>query len=188
MELSNLNIKNGLCLSLGANIESEFGGPVNTLIIAKSRVELIINNFILQKQNNKLLLNQKNKYFFWSSLYKSDPHGIIEFQPDYINTILLVKTDSLPISSVEHAKYLLQAFQNLEKEFGRNKIKAKERWQSRCLDIDIIWWDNLKFEDNILTIPHPRFMNRNFVISPLSEILCKSQKIEKLNIEEWGSS
>ena len=99
----------------------------------------------------------------------------------------MVKTEAFPISSVENAKFLLQEFQNLEKEFGRDKNNSKERWQPRCLDIDIIWWDNLNFEDDILTIPHPRFMNRNFVILPLSEILSRFQRIEKLDIEKWHS-
>ncbi len=187
MELSNLNIENGLCLSLGANIDSKFGSPIDTLINAKLKVELIIKNFILQDQENHVLPKLNNPYLFWSSLYKSNPHGVIEFQPDYINTLLLVKTEALPISSVKNAKFLLQEFQNLEKEFGRDKNSVKERWQSRCLDIDILWWDNLKFEDNTLIIPHPRFMNRNFVISPLSEVLSRSQRIEKLYIRDWYS-
>ena len=46
MELSNLNIKNGLCLSLGANIDSKFGSPINSLIESKFRIEKIINNLI----------------------------------------------------------------------------------------------------------------------------------------------
>ena len=185
MELSNLNIENGLCLSLGANIDSKYGSPIDTLINAKLKVELIIKNFISKDQNKEFLPNKDNIYFFWSSLYKSDPHGINEFQPDYINTLLLVKTQLFPISSVENAKFLLQEFQNLEKEFGRKKKNLKKRWQSRCLDIDILWWDNLYSKDDILTIPHPRFINRNFVISPLSEVLSRIQKIEKLNIEKW---
>ena len=186
MELSNLNIKNGLCLSLGANIDSKFGSPIKTLIKAKFSVELIINNLISQEKNNQLLPNVNNQYLFWSSLYKSHPHGVVEFQPDYINTLLLVKTVDLPISSVENAKFLLQEFQNLEQKFGRYK-NTKERWQSRCLDIDILWWDDLNYRDDILSIPHPRFVNRNFVISPLSEVLSKFQKVEMLNIEEWDN-
>ena len=187
MELSNLNIKNGLCLSLGANIDSKYGSPINTLIVAKSKVEQIINNFRLQNQGNKILSTQNNKYLFWSSLYKSHPHGINEFQPDYINTLLLARTEVFPKSSVENAKFLLKEFQRLEQEFGRDKSNSTERWQPRGLDIDILWWDNLNFRDDILTIPHPRFMNRNFVITPLSEILSRFQEIEKQHIEQWDS-
>ena len=185
MELSNLNIQNGLCLSLGANIDSKIGSPIKTLILAKFKVENIIRNLISNNKDIKQIKNEENNFLFWSSLYKTHPHGIAELQPNYINTLLLVKTHALPIPTVKDAKFLLKEFQNLEKEFGRDKNTSKVRWQSRCLDIDILWWDNLNFKDDILTIPHPRFMNRNFVISPLSEILSRFQEVEKLIIEQW---
>ena len=41
MELSNLNIKNGLCISLGANIDSKFGSPLESLLICKPKIEEI---------------------------------------------------------------------------------------------------------------------------------------------------
>ena len=45
MELSNLNIKNGLCISLGANIDSKFGSPFETLLMCKPKIEEIINEW-----------------------------------------------------------------------------------------------------------------------------------------------
>ena len=45
MELSNLNIKNGLCISLGANIDSKFGSPLESLLICKPKIEEIINEW-----------------------------------------------------------------------------------------------------------------------------------------------
>ena len=45
MELSNLNIKNGLCISLGANIDSKFGSPLKSLLICKPKIEEIINEW-----------------------------------------------------------------------------------------------------------------------------------------------
>jgi len=53
VELSNLNIKNGLCISLGANIDSKFGSPLESLLICKPKLEEIINN-------NNELINIKN--------------------------------------------------------------------------------------------------------------------------------
>ena len=46
MELSNLNIRNGLCISLGSNIDSKFGTPINSLIESKFRIQTIISNLI----------------------------------------------------------------------------------------------------------------------------------------------
>ena len=185
MELSNLNIKNGLCISLGSNIDSKFGNPINSLIESKFRIEKIINNLINLNLSDNLDKNILKKFFNWSSLYKTSPFGVVGEQPDYINCLLLVKGDLLPPCSKEKARFLLKEFQNLEKEFGRNKSLGEQRWLPRPLDIDILWWDDLYINDYDFKIPHPRFKNRNFVISPLAEVLSISQKIEKLNVKNW---
>ena len=185
MELSNLNIKNGLCLSLGSNIDSKFGNPINSLIQSKFRIEKIINKLINLNHSINLEKNISKNIFNWSSLYKTSPVGIIGKQPDYINCLVLVKGDLLPSSSIEKARFLLKEFQKLEKEFGRNRLSNDKRWLPRPLDVDILWWDDLYINDDDLKIPHPRFKNRNFVISPLAEILSISQKIEKLNVRNW---
>ena len=185
MELSNLNIKNGLCISLGSNIESKFGNPINSLIESKCRIEKIINNLVNLNLSNNLEKNTLKNYFNWSSLYQTTPIGVVEEQPDYINCVLLVKGELVPPSSVEHARFLLKEFQNIEKEFGRNKSSEEEIWLPRPLDIDILWWDDLYINDDDLRIPHPRFQNRNFVISPLAEVLSIKQKIKKLNVQNW---
>ena len=185
MELSNLNIKNGLCISLGSNIDSKFGTPINSLIESKFRIEKIISNLISLNHPENLEKNILKEIFNWSSLYQTSPLGVVEKQPDYINCLLLVKGDLLPLSSIEKARFLLKEFQNLEKEFGRNKLSNDQRWLPRPLDIDILWWDDLFVNDEDFKIPHPRFKNRNFVISPLAEVLSITQKIEKLNVKNW---
>ena len=57
MELSNLNIKNGLCISLGANIDSKFGSPIESLLVSKPKVEEIIKEwgeqFTTKKEENR---------------------------------------------------------------------------------------------------------------------------------------
>ena len=65
MELSNLNIKNGLCISLGSNIDSKFGTPINSLIESKFRIEKIISNLITLNHPNNLekdIFNAIEKY------------------------------------------------------------------------------------------------------------------------------
>ena len=185
MELSNLNIRNGLCISLGSNIDSKFGTPINSLIESKFRIEKIISNLITLNHPNNQEKDRFKAIFNWSSLYKTKPLGVVEKQPDYINCLLLVQEELLPLSSIEKARFLLKEFQNLEKEFGRNKLSNDQRWLPRPLDIDILWWDDLFVNDEDFKIPHPRFQNRNFVISPLAEVLSITQKIEKLNVKNW---
>ena len=95
MELSNLNIKNGLCISLGSNIDSKFGTPINSLIESKFRIQTIISNLINLNYEGKFEKNTFEKFFHWSSLYQTSPLGVVEKQPDYINCLLLVTGLSL---------------------------------------------------------------------------------------------
>lgn len=62
---------------------------------------------------------------------------------------------------------LLNAVKEIERELGR---KDGPRWGPRPIDIDIILWDDLTMNDARLTIPHPRFRERAFVLAPLAEI------------------
>ena len=185
MELSNLNIKNGLCISLGANIDSKFGPPIETLIVCKPKLEQIITNFISQSYTLKKEIEFSNTIFYWSSIYETKPYGVEGYQPNYLNTLLLVKSSSFPKPSTKKAKFLLKEFKNLERNFGRKDNSNNKTWLSRCLDLDILWWEDLHLMDEELTLPHPRFINRNFVISPLSEVLSITQKIKKLNDPRW---
>ena len=187
VELSNLNIKNGLCISIGANIDSKFGKPLESLIICKPKVEAIIKDWINQSRYKKASIKTSNPQFLWSSIYETFPHGVENEQPNYYNTIVLVKSCYFSKPSTQNAKSLLRALKKLELFFGREKTPKGKKWLSRCLDLDIIWWENLYVDDEELTIPHPRFMNRNFVISPLSEILSKSQKVKKIESPEWSN-
>jgi len=185
VELSNLNIKNGLCISLGANIDSNYGKPIESLIISKPKVEKLIKNWINQSQSLKKKIKSSKTIFSWSSIYETSPHGVIDDQPNYLNTLLLVKSNSFPNLTRKNAKYLLTELKNLEIHFGRTKTPNDKKWQSRCLDLDVLWWEDFYFKDEELTLPHPRFMNRNFVISPLSEILNRTQKIKKIETQKW---
>ena len=187
MKLSNLNINNGLCISLGANIDSKFGRPLDSLLICKPKLEEIIeewrNPSIIKKEENRKV----NINFLWSSIYETSPHGVKNEQPNYFNTLVLVKSNYFPKPSKINAKSLLKKLKKLESFFGREKNSKGKKWLPRCLDLDILWWESLHIVDEELTLPHPRFVNRNFVITPLSEVLTKEQKIKKVQDKRWIS-
>ena len=185
MELSNLNIKNGLCISIGANIDSHFGKPIESILKARPLVENIIEKFLDRFSKRTTNENSLNLNFEWSSLYDTSPQGILGSQPNFINTILLTRSNLLSSPTYEKAIYLLKKFEKLEYDFGRRKKFNSDRWPARSLDIDIVWWGNLSVDENDLTLPHPRFVNRNFVITPLSEILKRTQEIKILEEERW---
>jgi len=186
VELSNLNIKNGLCISLVANIDSKFGSPLESLVICKPKIEKIINEWGDSSNEKKEEKSEFHANFFRSSIYETLPHGVEKEQPNYLNTLLLIKSNSFPKPSIKNAKLLLKKLKKLESFFGREETPKGKKWLSRCLDLDILWWENLHTVDEELTLPHPRFMNRNFVITPLSEILRRSQKIKKFDDPKWS--
>ena len=96
------------------------------------------------------------------------------------------------ITTELEAEKLLDALQEVENLLGRNrteeqKIKAEsgERYCSRTLDLDILFYDEEKIATERLKVPHPLIMEREFVITPLCELLqCNraqlAEKIEKI--------
>ena len=149
-------------------------------------MEEIIEEWIDQSNNKKEDERKSKPNFLWSSIYETLPHGVENEQPNYLNTLVLVKSNYFPKPSKKNAKLLLKKLKKLETFFGREKTPKGKKWLSRCLDLDILWWEDLYTIDKELTLPHPRFMNRNFVITPLSEILSRSQKIKKFDDPKWS--
>lgn len=93
-----------------------------------------------------------------SSLYRSKAVG--PPQDDYINAVVAIETSLSP-------QQLLGALQALEQ---RHQRKRTVRWGPRTLDCDILLYgDDIINEDNLI-IPHPRMLERGFVLVPLAEI------------------
>lgn len=81
-------------------------------------------------------------------------------QPDFFNTVLVGQTSLSP-------EELLVFVKGIEKKVGR---VFRFRWGPREIDIDIILYDDLVLDTPTLTIPHPRFSERDFVLKPLSDL------------------
>ena len=96
-----------------------------------------------------------------SSLYRSQPLGDIP-QDDYINAVVRIETTLEPLA-------LLLELQAIEHAYYRNR-DDETRWGPRTLDLDIILFGNRSFDDSHLSIPHPRFAERRFVLEPMLEI------------------
>ena len=94
-----------------------------------------------------------------SPLLQNPPFGFLE-QSDFLNGIILLKTDLCPNS-------FLKAMQRYEKKFGR---KRSFQDAPRTLDIDIIFFDNKKIDTKNLIIPHKNWANRESVIIPLKHM------------------
>lgn len=94
-----------------------------------------------------------------SSVYETEPWGVEE-QTNYYNQVLKVETELKPFQ-------LLIKTQAIENKMGRIR---KEKWGSRIIDIDILFYDQKIIISKKLNIPHPLILNRNFVLEPLVEI------------------
>jgi 2-amino-4-hydroxy-6-hydroxymethyldihydropteridine diphosphokinase len=103
-----------------------------------------------------------------SSLYRSAPyeaHG-----PDFINAVALVQTQLLPLE-------LLQALQALEQQSGRERPFKNA---PRTLDLDVIFYGDVVLATPELTLPHPRWHERAFVLQPLAEVWPERVSAEQL--------
>lgn len=96
-----------------------------------------------------------------SSDYRTPPWGVTE-QPAFINAAIVVATSLKP-----HA--LLARVQNVERALGRDR-SGERRWGPRPIDIDILAYDNVVLREQDLTLPHPHWFERAFVLLPLAEI------------------
>jgi 2-amino-4-hydroxy-6-hydroxymethyldihydropteridine diphosphokinase len=96
-----------------------------------------------------------------SSDYRTPPWGITD-QPPFVNCVIIATTDLSPPELLDHA-------QAVERQFGRNRPQ-EEHWGPRTLDIDLIAYDDLTRTTPRLTLPHPRALERAFVLLPLAEI------------------
>jgi 2-amino-4-hydroxy-6-hydroxymethyldihydropteridine diphosphokinase len=84
-----------------------------------------------------------------------------ENQPDFYNQVLEF---SLPSQKPDEVMKLLL---EMEKKFGRHRDIPKG---PRTLDLDIIFWGTTSFQSDSVTIPHPRWFERSFVVKPLQEL------------------
>lgn len=96
-----------------------------------------------------------------SKFYESEAWGF-ECDDKFLNMAIVVNTALSPFQ-------LLSSIKEIEKELGRVKRK-KEEYESRVIDIDIIFYDNIVLVSDELTIPHCLMHERQFVIDPMKEV------------------
>ncbi|AWB42840.1 2-amino-4-hydroxy-6-hydroxymethyldihydropteridine diphosphokinase [Paenibacillus sp. CAA11] len=99
-----------------------------------------------------------------SSLYETDPVGYLD-QPNFINMAIAVRTRLQP---EELLTYMLET----ELELGRQRLI---RNGPRTVDLDLLWMGGITMETPLLTLPHPRMMERAFVLVPLADITEEDQ-------------
>jgi len=94
-----------------------------------------------------------------SSIYETDPWGVSDQQP-FLNQALKIET-------ILNPQQLLQTILSVEKELGRERA---EKWGSRTIDIDILYFNDDTVDLDNLKIPHPYLDQRRFALTPLCEL------------------
>ncbi|WP_428330702.1 2-amino-4-hydroxy-6-hydroxymethyldihydropteridine diphosphokinase [Mucilaginibacter sp.] len=114
---------------------------------------------LFMQQAIKLIENDIAPVIKTSSVYETQSWGKTD-APDYLNQVILLQT-SLP------AQIILQKILAIEIVLGR---KREEKWGSRTIDIDILFYGDAVINEDNLQIPHPELHNRRFTLEPLAEI------------------
>ena len=104
-----------------------------------------------------------------SSLYATAPYEATG--PEFVNAVAIYETDLRPLE-------LLDALQNLEKIAGRERPFPNA---PRTLDLDIIFYEDVALDSPRLSLPHPRWQERAFVLVPLAEI--SPEKVSLASLE-----
>ena len=94
-----------------------------------------------------------------SSLYQTASWGKTD-QPDFINQVLEVET-------ILNPEQLLKNILVIEKKLGRERL---EKWGSRTIDIDLLFYGDQIIQGLNLTVPHPFLHERKFTLMPLVEL------------------
>lgn len=94
-----------------------------------------------------------------SSVYETSPYGVVE-QAEFFNAVIKIETELEP-------KELFHLLKSVENKVGRNFTK---KWGPREIDLDILFYNDLIYSDEEITIPHKDLLNRDFVLVPLIEI------------------
>lgn len=113
----------------------------------------------LKKAVDRIISDSLTQVEKVSSVYETIPYGVKE-QDNFFNAVIKIK-------SARKLKELLLWIKNLEKEIGRVE---GSKWGPREIDIDLLFYDNVIFEDETLKVPHKEVLLRDFVIVPLAEI------------------
>lgn len=96
-----------------------------------------------------------------SSLYETEPAGVTQAQPEYLNAVAELGGTLPP------PEELLALLLDIERSLGRRREHPGD---ARTLDLDLLIYGDRSLKTERLTLPHPRLHLRRFVLAPLAEL------------------
>ncbi|MEN8715784.1 MAG: 2-amino-4-hydroxy-6-hydroxymethyldihydropteridine diphosphokinase [Verrucomicrobiales bacterium] len=116
-----------------------------------------------------------------SSVFETEPVACAEKDPAFLNCVIEFECDLAPEELLEHT-------QQIESDLGRPEKRAINA--PRPIDVDILYIDGIEIVTKSLTLPHPRMMERAFVLVPLQEIrpdlVAGTKLINGEGVIKWG--
>lgn len=110
-----------------------------------------------------------------SKFYETEPFGTLEKQNKYVNCCIIVSTELSP-------EVLMGACLGIESAMGRIRT---HRFCARTIDIDILLYEDLAINSSNLTLPHPRMLERDFVLVPLNDV-CQGLKFKSWDFQKYS--
>ncbi|MDR2890877.1 MAG: 2-amino-4-hydroxy-6-hydroxymethyldihydropteridine diphosphokinase [Alistipes sp.] len=104
-----------------------------------------------------------------SHRYKSAPWGFQADEP-FSNQVLVADTDLSPREVLEKVQAIEQALGRDRAAEEAEKERTGQKYSSREIDVDILFYDDEVVADMDLVIPHPLLHERDFVLEPLCEV------------------
>lgn len=118
------------------------------------------DRLVMLQEAVRMLKNEQNLHVTRiSSVYETAPVGFTD-QSSFLNMVVEVQSDL-------HAFKILAICLETEQALGRIR---EFRWGPRCIDLDILLYNDENMESENLIIPHPRMHERGFVLVPLLEL------------------
>jgi len=102
-----------------------------------------------------------------SGVYETEPCGVGEPQPAYLNAVAELDAASLPAP-----EQLLARLLRIEYALGRRRRRPLA---PRTLDLDLLLYGDLRVETEFLTLPHPRLHQRRFALAPLADLIPRAR-------------
>lgn len=108
-----------------------------------------------------------------SAIYETEPVGYVD-QPVFLNMALRIETRLPP-------ERLLAFMMEVEQQLER---KREIRWGPRTIDLDMLLYGDCRMDSPALTLPHPRMLERAFVLVPLQDVLLPEPRLQAELIRE----
>jgi 2-amino-4-hydroxy-6-hydroxymethyldihydropteridine diphosphokinase len=145
------NFQDYAFIGLGSNLGSVLGSPRDIVLEASKQIEKL-----------------SDERLFISSFHLTAPLDCPPGSPNFINAVLalLPRQQDTPFT-------LLESLQRIESRMGR--VRSGIVNEARLIDLDLLLFRDERVESEVLSLPHPAMLDRDFVLNPLKELLESSE-------------